>query len=71
MARRAIVAREEDGEKGEDQADDFEERIERREHEHAVKGIRVRRQLQHCDRGDRETERSDERGRGDGSFTFR
>ena len=36
IARSVIAAREEHGEKGEHQADDFEEGVERRDHEHAV-----------------------------------
>ena len=60
VARGAITARENDGEKGEHQADDFEERGQRRDHEHAVEEIRVRRQPEHGDDSEEETDRRNE-----------
>ena len=56
-----LAAREEDGEKRQRQADDFEKGIERRDDKHAVEECRVRRQLQDCGGGERQANRGHER----------
>ncbi len=59
MTGSAVAAREDHGEKGEGEADDLEERRERRDHEHSAKERGLWRQHEHCRRGEKEPRRCD------------
>ncbi len=61
MARLTIDPGEQDGEKRQHQADNLEERIEWRDHEHAVKEDGVLRQFQNCESGAGQAQRRHQR----------